>query len=288
MSVFNGSWQHEYITTNGLKLHYVTQGSGPLMLLLHGFPEFWYCWRHQIPEFAKHFKVVALDLRGYNESDKPQDVSAYRISELIADVRGVIQGLGYERCILVAHDWGGAIAWSFADTYPEMVDRLIVANMPHPAKLVEGLRHPQQLLRSWYMFFFQLPGLPEFIFQAFDYKALEAIFVGQAVNKSAFTQTDLVAYKEAAAKPGALTAMLNYYRNVFQGLLDREWHLLEMPMLMVWGEKDIAFGKELTYGMDAYAKNLQIEYIPNCSHWVQEEQPQLLNQYLREFLLTGS
>ena len=125
-----GVWTHDLISTNGINLHYVTQGEGPLMLMLHGFPEFWYSWRHQIPEFARDYKVVALDLRGYNDSDKPQDADAYVMEELIRDIEGVIKGLGYESCVLVAHDWGGAIAWSFAYAYPQMVERLIVLEYP--------------------------------------------------------------------------------------------------------------------------------------------------------------
>ena len=285
MSVLSGSWKHEYITTNGVKLHYVTQGEGPLMLMLHGFPEFWYSWRHQIPEFANDFKVVALDLRGYNDSDKPQDKSAYVMAEFILDVEGVIKGLGYEKCVLVGHDWGGAIAWSFAYAHPEMVERLIVLNIPHPAKFAQGFRTPQQLLRSSYTFFFQLPGLPELLLQASDYQALETAFKGMAINKSAFTQADIDAYKDAAAKRGAMTAALNYYRNVGQqGLLSSDWGVLEVPTLMIWGENDTALGKELTYGTEAYVRDFRIKYIPNCSHWVQQEQPQLVNQYMREFL----
>jgi pimeloyl-ACP methyl ester carboxylesterase len=251
MSGLEGSWQHEYIMTNGIKLHYVTQGEGELMLMLHGFPEFWYSWRHQIPEFAKDFKVVALDLRGYNESDKPSEQSAYVMAEFIKDVEGVIKGLGYDRCVLVGHDWGGAIAWSFAYAHPEMVERLIVLNIPHPAKFAQGLRTPQQLLRSAYIFFFQLPLLPELLVQASDYQAIETAFKGMAVNKSAFTQADIGAYKDAAAKRGALTATLNYYRNVWQqGLLNYNWGVLEVPTLMIWGEADTALGKELTYGTE--------------------------------------
>ena len=285
MSVLEGSWKHDYLISNGVKLHYVTQGEGPLMLMLHGFPEFWYSWRHQIPEFAKDFKVVALDLRGYNDSDKPKAQSAYVMDEFIKDVEGVIKGLGYERCVLVGHDWGGAIAWSFAYFHPEMVEQLIVLNLPHPAKFAEGLRTPQQLLRSSYIFLFQLPWLPELLLQSSDYQAIETAFKGMAVNKTAFTQADIDAYKDAAAKRGALTAMLNYYRNFTQQkVLSEDWSVLEVPTLMIWGEEDTALGKELTYGTAAYVRNLQIRYIPNCSHWVQQEQPQLVNQYMREFL----
>jgi pimeloyl-ACP methyl ester carboxylesterase len=278
--------QHQFIVSNGIRLHYVTQGEGPLMLMLHGFPEFWYSWRHQIPEFANHYNVVALDLPGYNESDKPTDLSAYRLSELVEDVRGVIQGLGYDRCVLVGHDWGGAIAWNFAYTYPELVERLIVLNLPHPAKFAAGLRMPQQLLRSSYIFFFQLPLLPELVLQAFDHQAIAAGLSNTAVNKAAFTAADLEAYKQAAAKPGAPTAMLNYYRaNIFQPeLVSKQWGVLQVPTLLIWGENDVALGKELTYGTEAYVANLTVRYIPNCGHWVQQEKPELVTQYMQEFL----
>ncbi|GAB1545207.1 alpha/beta fold hydrolase [Scytonema sp. NUACC21] len=285
MYVTQETWKHEYITTNGIKLHYVTQGEGPLMLMLHGFPEFWYSWRHQIPEFAKEFKAVALDLRGYNDSDKPTNQSAYVMDELVRDIEGVVKGLGYEKCVLVGHDWGGIIAWNFAYAHPEMVERLIILNVPHPAKFGEGLRTPQQLLRSSYIFFFQLPGLPEFTIQAADYQLLENAFKGMAVNKNAFTKADIEAYKNAAAKRGALTAMLNYYRNIFQQrIVNQSWGVLEVPTLMIWGEQDTALGKELTYGTEAYVRDFQIRYIPNSSHWVQQEQPELVSQYMREFL----
>jgi pimeloyl-ACP methyl ester carboxylesterase len=255
------------------------------MLMLHGFPEFWYSWRHQIPEFAKDFKVVALDLRGYNDSDKPAEQSAYVMAEFIKDVEGVVRGLGYDKCVLVGHDWGGAIAWNFAYAHPEMVERLIILNLPHPAKFAEGLRTPQQLLRSSYIFFFQLPWLPEMMLKSADYQPIETAFKSMAVDKSAFTQENLQAYKDAVAKPGAMTAMLNYYRNAFeQGILRQDWRVLEVPTLMIWGENDTALGKELTYGTEAYVRNFQINYIPNCSHWVQQEQPQLVNHYMREFL----
>lgn len=286
MSVLNGSWKHELIHANGLDLHYVTQGEGQLILCLHGFPEFWYSWRHQIPEFADTYKVVALDLRGYNESDKPQEREAYRMAELMRDVEGVIRGLGYEQCILVGHDWGGAIAWSFAYEHPEMVKQLIILNLPHPAIFSESLRHnPQQLLRSWYVFLFQVPLLPEFLLQLFDYEAIASAFENMAVDKTAFTKADLNAYKDAAAKRGALTAMINYYRNIFESITkSRSWPVLDIPTLMIWGEEDAALGKELTYGTEVYVKDFRIKYIPHCSHWVQQEQPQLVNQYMREFL----
>lgn len=284
-SVIQPTWTHEYITTNGVKLHYVTQGEGPLLLMLHGFPEFWYSWRHQIPEFAQDFKVVAIDLRGYNLSDKPEAKSAYVMDEFIKDVKGVIQGLGYEKCVLVGHDWGGAIAWNFAYTHPEMLEKLIILNLPHPAKFSQGLRNPQQILKSSYMAFFQLPLVPELAIQMGNYAPIEAAFKGMAVDKNAFSQADIEAYKNAAAKPGALTAMLNYYRNIFdQKLFQENWGILQVPTLMIWGEEDTALGKELSYGTEAYVQYFQIKYIPHCSHWVQQEKPDLVNQYMRDFL----
>lgn len=279
------TWQHDCIHTNGINLHYVTQGEGPLMLFLHGFPEFWYSWRHQIPEFAKDHKVVAVDLRGYNDSDKPTAKEAYVMPEFIADIKGVIQGLGYEQCVLVGHDWGGAIAWSFAYSHPEMVKQLVILNIPHLAKFSQGLTTPQQLLKSWYIFFFQLPILPELYLQANDYQTLERILSGTTVKKSTFTDEDINLYKDAFAKRGSLTSAINYYRNALQpSLLSREWEVLEVPTLMIWGEDDVALGKELTYGTEQYVKDFRIRYIPNCSHWVQQEQPELVNQYIREFL----
>jgi pimeloyl-ACP methyl ester carboxylesterase len=287
MSIVKAEWHEDYIIANGINLHYVTQGEGPLMLMLHGFPEFWYSWRHQIPAFAHEYKVVALDLRGYNESDKPKRLEDYKMEELLEDIKGVIQGLGYESCVLVGHDWGGAIAWNFAYTYPNLVDKLIVMNMPHPAKFREGIKNPQQLLKSWYVFLFQLPWLPEAIFHWNDYQLIDSIFRETAIDKTAFSPTDLEAYKDAVAKRGALTGMLNYYRNVIPDLCNeqkQEWGVLNVPTLMIWGEDDQALGKELTYGTEKYVTNLQLKYIPNCSHWVQQEQPLLVNQYMQEFL----
>lgn len=280
-------WKHNFINTNEIRLHYVSQGSGKLMLMLHGFPEFWYSWRYQIEEFSADYHTVAVDLRGYNDSDKPEGIEAYQMSEFIEDVRGVIEGLGYQDCILVAHDWGGAIAWNFAYAYPEMVEKLIILNIPHPAKFLAGLQTPQQLFKSWYIFAFQLPWLPEFLLQLNDYQTIKNAFSRMAIDKTAFSKEDLNAYRDAAAEPGALTAMINYYRSIFPSLFaskQQVWTVLDIPTLTIWGEDDSALGKELTYGTDAYVRDWQIKYIPNCSHWVQQEQPLLVNQYIREFI----
>ncbi|MBD2233208.1 alpha/beta fold hydrolase [Phormidium tenue] len=279
------SRQHGFLQTNGLHLHYVRQGQGPLMLFLHGFPEFWYSWRHQLDHFAAQYTCVALDLRGYNDSDKPSGINAYRLDVLVEDVRGAIAALGYDRAVLVGHDWGGAIAWAFAYAHPELLQSLIVMNIPHPAKFAEGLRHPQQLLRSWYIGAFQLPLLPELLLQAGDYWAIEQMLRGMAIDKSTFSDADLQAYKTAAAKPGALTAMVNYYRALsFSGPQWQPWGILEVPTLLIWGEADAALGKELSVGTEDYVRHLRLRYIPQCSHWVQQEQPERVNTLMAEFL----
>ena len=258
------------------------------MLLLHGFPECWYSWRHQLEAFATDYTVVAIDMRGYNESDKPTEKSAYKMVELVKDVEGVISALGYEQCVLVAHDWGGAIAWQFAYTYPDLLSHLIVLNLPHPAKFAAGLRTAKQLQRSWYIAAFQIPWLPEKLLAANNYAAIRKLFKESAINPEAFTEADLDVLVAAAAKPGALTSMLNYYRNLPETLFtQQEWSVLTVPTLMIWGENDAALGKELTYNTEAYVESLTIQYIPSCSHWVQQEQPSLVNEYIRTFLNTA-
>ncbi|MBE9137009.1 alpha/beta hydrolase [Nodosilinea sp. LEGE 07088] len=277
--------QQGFLETNGLRLHYVTQGQGPLMLFLHGFPEFWYAWRYQLDYFATHYTCVALDLRGYNDSDKPEGVESYRLEVLVEDVRGAIAALGHDKLVLVGHDWGGAIAWAFAYAYPDLLQSLVVLNMPHPAKFAEGLRTPQQMLRSWYVGAFQLPLLPELLLQAGDYWAIEQMLRGMAIDKAAFSDADLRAYKAAAAKPGALTAMVNYYRALTQdGLFQSSWGVLDVPTLMIWGEEDAALGKELTLGTENYVSDLRLRYIPRSSHWVQQEQPHQVNALMGKFL----
>lgn len=277
--------QHQFIRTNGIRLHYVTQGQGPLLLFLHGFPEFWYTWRHQIPVFAKFFTVVAVDLRGYNDSDKPTAVSDYAMPELVKDISGLITALGYDRCHLVGHDWGGGIAWSMAYTHPEQIEKLVILNCPHPQRFLEGFANPKQWFRSAYIGFFQLPWLPELVLSANDYPFIDQAFDNMAVNRSAITPTDVQAFKTAISRPGALTAGLNYYRNLlspnfFQG----EWPVLEVPTLMIWGEDDPAFESSLAEGTEEYVRDFHLRYIANCGHWVPQEYPELVNGYIAEFV----
>jgi len=282
-------WRHGSAYVNGVRLHYVTQGEGKLVILLHGFPEFWYSWRHQIPVLAEHFKVVAPDLRGYNESEKPAGVSSYRLDLLTADVLGLIRTFGEEKAIIVGHDWGGGVAWTFAADYPQATERLIVLNCPHPGAFQKQIRsNLRQLRRSWYMFFFQIPWLPEALVRINRRRFVEQAFRGMAICKEAFPDEDLQRYVEAIEKPGALTAAINYYRAMFRDFLrhrERQFAKITCPTLLIWGEEDIALGKELTYNMEPYfTDRFEIKYLPRCSHWVQQEQPELVNQYMLEFL----
>lgn len=279
--------EHHYTFVNGIRMHYVKAGRGStLLLLLHGFPEFWYSWRHQLAAFSSRFTIVAPDLRGYNETDKPD--WGYETDVLTADVLELMRSLGYERAIVVGHDWGGVLGWMLAITYPHRVERLIALNIPHPARFIEGIqRNPRQWLRSLYVAFFQLPWLPEKVISANDYASMVWGFRGMARRKETFSDEAIQAYKDAIRKPGALTAALNWYRalrhvnpNDYSGSHMR----VTVPTLMIWGEKDTALDIKLTYGTEAHVPDLRIRYIPDCSHWVQEEQPELVNQYMDEFL----
>ena len=278
--------QHEVAQVNGIRMHYVTQGTGDLVVLLHGFPEFWYSWRHQIPALAKHFRVVAPDLRGYNLTEKPRGVAQYRVNRIAADIVELIHALGHEQAIIIGHDWGGAIAWNLAIFHPDVVRRLIVLNIPHPAAMQRGLRTLRQLRKSWYIFFFQLPWLPEFLFRAQNYRAIERAFRATTSPEGAFSDADIAAFKEAAARPGALTAAINWYRALLRspaGFL-QGMPPVEAPTLMIWGENDAYLGKELSYDTEQWVPNLLVRYIPNCSHWVQQEQPELVNRFMLDFL----
>ena len=282
--------KHGSAYVNGVRLHYVTQGAGPLLILLHGFPEFWYSWRYQIPALAKHFTVVAPDMRGYNESDKPSGVASYHIDRLTGDVEGLIHAFHEERAVIIGHDWGGGVAWSFAANYPHMTEQLVVLNCPHPGTFQKALQeNRQQLRRSWYIFYFQIPWLPELGLRLFRRRFIAQAFRGMAVRKEAFPDKELHKYAEALETPGSARAAINYYRAAFRHRLRHgAIHLpqISRPTLLIWGEEDTALGKELTYDMDEYfSDRFEIKYIPKCSHWVQQEQPEVVNQYLLEFLL---
>jgi len=279
---------HHTATVNGVRLHYVEAGTGPLVVLLHGFPEFWYSWRYQIPALAEAgFRVLAPDLRGYNESDKPAGAANYRVELLSADLVGLLQSAGAERAHIVGHDWGGALAWDLAMRHPERVERLVVLNAPHPAAFLRELRTPGQLLKSWYILFFQLPWLPEWWLGRGDLAFLERILKEEPVRPHAFTDADVAAYRAAFRQPGALTAALNWYRALLRRgprQLRRELRVIDVPTLLIWGERDRYLGVRLTKGLEPWVRRLRIERLPNASHWVQADAPEQVNAWMVGFL----
>ena len=277
-----------FVKVNGIQLHYMEEGQGELVILLHGFPEFWYGWRKQIPALSKKYRVVAVDMRGYNLSDKPQAVADYKIDILAKDIAELIKALGAEKAIIVAHDWGGAVAWVVATLYPELVKKLAVLNICHPSEMKKALMgfNMAQWKKSYYIFLFQLPRLPE----RFIGKDLKGFFTKVFTTFSpqgeipTITGEEIDKYVEAYTQPGALTAVINYYRATFRQL--GGLHItgkLEMPVLMLWGENDVALGKELTYNTKEYCSNLEIIYDPTSGHFIQHDNPEWVNEKLLEF-----
>ncbi|MEK6327129.1 MAG: alpha/beta fold hydrolase [Actinomycetota bacterium] len=274
-----------YAQLEDVRIHYVEAGEGPLVVLLHGFPEFWFGWRRQIPALAEAgFRVVAPDTRGYNLSSRPADVAAYDTDLLAADVRDLIRERGAERAFVVGHDWGAGSAWATAANHPEVVERLVILNGPHPRRMLRALRRPRQLARSWYMFFFQLPRIPERLLRARGWAALRSAF--DDARPGAFTPQDIAHYVEAWSQPGAPTAMLNYYRAAFRQArrgTGRTGQVLA-PTLVIWGERDRHVGPELAEPDPADVPNLErVERLPEASHWVQHEEPERVGRLLIEF-----
>lgn len=311
---------HRTISVGDVRLHCVEAGEGPLVVLLHGFPEFWYSWRRQIRDLAAAgWRVLAPDQRGYNLSDKPPGRTAYRMDRLVDDVVGLVRQAGVERAAaIVGHDWGGAVAWQVALRRPDVLERLAVLNAPHPAAyraaLRLPLRSPGQLLRSWYVLFFQLPWLPEAALRAFDFAVVESILRAQPVRTGAFSDDDIAAYKAALDRPGALTATIDWYRaNLFgrAGAYDGRSRRgdpeagrapdrsgdagdravpatggrLRIPTLVIWGERDAYLGSGLLDGLEDRVQELRVERLPEASHWVLADAPAEVSRFLREFLV---
>ena len=281
------------IQANGLHFHVATCGdasSRKLALCLHGFPELGYSWRHQLPILAEQgYLAWAPDLRGYGRSERPRAMKDYAIELLMEDVGQLIDVSAADSTVLLAHDWGGVIAWQFALHRVRQRDRLVVMNLPHPAVVASQERNFRQLLRSWYILFFQLPWLPEFLLGLGGAKAIGDGFRNMAVNKERFPDEVLEVYRSAARQPGALRAMVNYYRAYVRGggaRRQRElgYPRIEIPTLLIWGEQDVALGRELTYGTDEHVADLTLRYLPNASHWVQQDDPETVNAMLTEWL----
>ena len=278
---------HTYAAVNGIRLHYVSAGSGPLMLFLHGFPEFWYEWRNLLPEFAKDHLAVAPDMRGYNLSDKPTELTQYQMPQLVEDVRALATHLGHQRFTLVGHDWGGVVAWAFAIAHPEYLERLIIVNAPHPAIFRRELgANPAQQQASAYMQLFRSPQA-ESVLAANNYAALtNALFGGNLFG----TEVEKQQYIEAWSQPGALTGGLNYYRAMTGApsgssiTVNPGAHIVNTPTLVIWGEKDTALLMSNLDGLAPVAPNLVIKRIPDGTHWVIHEQPAKVSSYMREFM----
>jgi pimeloyl-ACP methyl ester carboxylesterase len=275
-----------YAEVGDQQLHYVETGDGPLVVLLHGFPEFSYGWRHQIrPLAAAGFRVVAPDMRGYNLSSKPESVTAYDTGQLTADISGLIHERGAESAMLVGHDWGGSVAWATAMQHPDVVDRLAILNAAHPRKLSQGLHHPGQLRRSWYFFFFDLPELPESVVRSDNWHFFRHFL--RDARPGAFTEQDMERYIEAWSQPGAASGMINYYRNsVRQSPKRAEAQLrpIQARTLVIWGEDDRYLGSELAEPDHDDVPNLDhVERLPDASHWVHHDQPERVTQLLTDF-----
>ncbi len=276
------------LPTSTLEFAIDEAGDGPdIALCLHGFPENRYSWRHQLPFLAGlGWHAVAPDLRGYGGTTRPTGREAYRMPHLVSDVAAIFDALGARRRLLVAHDWGALIAWQFAIEQTRSLDGLIVMNVPHPAVFRRVLRRsPLQVARSWYVFFFQLPVLPELMLGAAGARAVGRAFSGMAVDKAAFPEEVLAHYRASAGEPGALTAMINYYRANLGALASRAvTPIVRTPTLMVWGEEDSALGLELTDGYGPYVADFTLRRLPGVSHWVQQEAPERVNAAMGAWL----
>ena len=291
-------FQGQYAEVNGIRLHYVSVGQGKLILFVHGFPEFWYEWEKQLVEFGQDYQAVAPDMRGYNLSSKPADVEKYHVQNLIEDLRALAEHLGHDKFIMVAHDWGGAVAWSAAIRYPELLEKLIIINSPHPAVFArELLNNPDQQKASQYMLMLR-SAEAERVLSENNFARLTDVLV-QFGSKWEMTDEKRQKYIEAWSQPGALTGSLNYYRasplypptskSVEEQIssilnLPKEMFAVKVPTLVIWGEEDRALLTGNLDGLEEYIQDLRVKRIPDGTHWVIHEQPELVNSLIRDFI----
>lgn len=277
-----------HLPTNGITLHVAQAGpdDGDLTILLHGFPEFWYGWQHQIPALAKAgLRVWAPDQRGYNLSDKPRGVKAYTLDKLAADVIGLLDAAGVDKANIVGHDWGAAVAWWVALRYPERVRKLAILNVPHPRVMARTLRrNRRQLLKSWYIFFFQIPRLPEFLISLGHWRGAANALAGTS-RPGTFSHADLLRYRDAWSQPGAFTAMINWYRAIVQHQPDAPAdQRIHVPALVIWGARDRFLSREMAPASVDLCDDGRLVLIEEATHWVQHEEAARVNQLLLEFL----
>ena len=280
--------EHNTIETNGIRLHVVQAGpkSGVPVVLLHGFPEFWYGWRKQIPTLVEAgCRVIVPDQRGYNLSDKPRSVKNYNVDILAKDIIGLIDALGYEKVNLVGHDWGGIVAWKVAIKHPERLHKLGIMNVPHPAVMKRFLqRDLEQMRRSWYAAFFQLPWIPEVVLQSGNWHRLEQALRGKN-NPRSFTDEDILKYKEAWSQPDAMTSMLNWHRAAVRsrGANSKDTRV-KVPTLMMWGMKDVALTHRMARPSMDHVDEGNLILFPEATHWVQHDAADEVNHYLVDFI----
>ncbi|HEY9091710.1 alpha/beta hydrolase [Parasphingorhabdus sp.] len=276
------------IEANGQSFELAEAGSGEkFALCLHGFPELHFSWRFQIPLLAElGYRVWAPNMRGYGGSSKPAEVRDYALDHLCADVAALIDASGAKEITLIAHDWGAVVAWAFAIQKIRPLKRLVIMNVPHPMVARREMRHWRQLRRSWYIFFFQLPWLPEFLLSRGNGKAIKQAFSNMACDQSNFPDEALEVFAKAAMRPGSLTAMINYYRALLRhgDSIDLGNGSINAPTLMIWGEEDSALNINCTQGTQQWVPNLELHRLPGVSHWVQQEAPEKVNAILREWL----
>jgi len=281
--------EHTFLHTNGIKLHVVMTGpkDGQPVLLLHGFPEFYYGWRKQIPVLAEAgYRVIVPDQRGYNLSDKPKGIHSYRIDTLLNDILGLVDIVGYDQINLIGHDWGAVVAWAFAIWYPDHLHGLGILNVPHPAVMLNFLRRgdPEQLRRSWYIFAFQIPWLPEIFLRIHDWHNTVRVLRGSGKIHT-FTNEDIIEYKKAWSQPGTMSAMINWYRAAARYLPKLiKNQRVKVPTLMIWGMNDVALSHRMARLSLDYCENGKLVFFENATHWVQHDEAGAVNQLLVEFL----
>jgi pimeloyl-ACP methyl ester carboxylesterase len=290
-------FKHKYADVNDIRLHYVIAGKGELIMFLHGFPEFWYEWKNQLAEFGRDYQAVAPDMRGYNLSSKPSDVEQYKTKYLVEDIRALAEHLGHKKFFLVAHDWGGGVAWPFAIRHPDYLEKLIIINAPHPVTFARELRdNPAQQKASQYILVHRTPQAEELLSRN-SYAVLVDSVLEDGLKQGYFTEEDRKAYIEAWSQPSALTGGLNYYRAARLGpftgessealenlIANPSLTMVKVPTLVIWGEKDRYLLIGNLEGLEKYVPNLTVKRIPDGSHWAIHEKPALVNSYIREFI----
>ncbi|WP_223643594.1 alpha/beta fold hydrolase [Planococcus sp. 4-30] len=278
----------QFLETNGIHLHVAVAGpeDGPLVVLLHGFPEFWFGWKNQIQPLAeKGYRVVAPDQRGYNLSDKPEGIDNYTVDHLRDDVIGIIEHFQQKTAIVIGHDWGGAVAWHLAATRPEYVEKLIVLNIPHPQAMPRVLKkNPLQWMKSSYIAFFQLPNLPEKALGMGEFKAMQQS-IEQTSKPDTFSKHEMEQYKAAWSQSDALTAMLNWYRAIRRGSFRQVPETkIKVPVRIIWGMGDQFLSPMLAKESMSFCEEVNLAFVGEATHWIQHEQPEIVNRLIAQFI----